>query len=732
MHRRGPWPRLAFWFAALWFTAAALLPFSAAFAQTAPAPSPAPVQLSDDQVNRIVQAVKGAVLDELKANQPTPQNADADTPAAPATSGPPSLAKPSANIEAELVSYLEEEKYLFVEHFETALRAFPDLGSEIGSILSRLDDRPQGRGRGAFFSVVTIALAAAIALAYVVTSFAARLLPMPRAKENDTGVGLVIRRGLVDFAGYGAFWLATIVAARKLFPGHDMQSLVGHWLLWSGAQFALYYTVFLIWFRPADASLRIVPLDDHDARFAMRLFSSVAAVVVLRSWISIPMSDNQPEPVIAAGLLVNNVIFVVGFILAALPAREAIARWISNTAMSEDGTKIRQWLARHWFGLATASVVALGTIHAFGAVSGRPEVSSGLTGTIRIVLAMILVCALVEFIGRRTEASASSAKRAIPKLPGLVSQMLRVFIVLGAAVYFIRLWFVDALGVMTDDEWGDLADYAFEPLAAIFGCYLAISYVNYLAARYLATHPASGAIIGDDGEVVSTSESSRLRTLIPILRVTAIVIIVIVMGLIALSHMGFNVTPLLAGASVIGLAISFGSQALVKDIVSGILFLAEDSFRVGEYIECGKSKGTVEGFTLRSVRLRHQDGQIYTVPFGQLGEIINYSRDWSTVKFNMSLDRDVDLEEVRRVTKKVAATLKADFKDRLLEPLKVQGVKDVTDNAIVVQFKFTSLPLDPGEIERTARSRLLKAFKEDGIALSRPPWMAASAAGAAV
>jgi small-conductance mechanosensitive channel len=110
------------------------------------------------------------------------------------------------------------------------------------------------------------------------------------------------------------------------------------------------------------------------------------------------------------------------------------------------------------------------------------------------------------------------------------------------------------------------------------------------------------------------------------------------------------------------------------------------------------------------------------VPFGQLGEITNFSRDWATKKFNLSLDRDVDLDDVRRVTKAVAAELKTEFKDRMLDPLVVQGVKDVTDTAIVVQFKFTSLPRDPGEIERTARSRLLKAFKEENIALSRHPW----------
>jgi len=240
------------------------------------------------------------------------------------------------------------------------------------------------------------------------------------------------------------------------------------------------------------------------------------------------------------------------------------------------------------------------------------------------------------------------------------------------------------------------------------------------------------ALVGDDGTVVTRpDETSRLRTLIPILRITTVVIIVVMTSLLVLSHLGFDITPLLAGASVIGLAISFGSQALVKDIVSGVLFLAEDSFRIGEYIVCGNSSGTVEGFTLRSVRLRHQDGQIYTVPFGQIGEIVNFSRDWSIVKFNMSLDRDVDLDDVRRVTASVAAELKSDFRDRLLDTLKVQGVKDVTDTAIVVQFMFTALPRDPGEIERAARSRLLKAFKDEGIALSRHPWFGAQAGIAA-
>jgi len=195
--------------------------------------------------------------------------------------------------------------------------------------------------------------------------------------------------------------------------------------------------------------------------------------------------------------------------------------------------------------------------------------------------------------------------------------------------------------------------------------------------------------------------------------------------LVVLSGLGVNITPLLAGASVVGLAISFGSQTLVKDIVSGIFFMADDAFRVGEYISCGKVKGTVEGFTLRSVRLRHQSGQLHTVPFGQLGEITNFSRDWTTVKFTINLDREVDLDRIRDITTKVSAKLNQDeeLASQLLEPLKYQGISDITDNAVIIAFKFTARPINPSEVEREAKRHLLYAFREAGIALARSSFM---------
>ena len=180
---------------------------------------------------------------------------------------------------------------------------------------------------------------------------------------------------------------------------------------------------------------------------------------------------------------------------------------------------------------------------------------------------------------------------------------------------------------------------------------------------------------------------------------------------------GVNITPLLAGAGVVGLAISFGSQALVRDIVSGIFFMTDDAFRVGEYIDTGKLKGTVEKITLRSVRLRHNNGQVHTIPFGQLTSISNFSRDWQTVKFNVRLARDTDVEVVRKTVKKIGMEKMQhpELGKELLQPLKLQGVADIADNALIVRMKFTARPTKPSWVQREALKRVYKVFGEKGI-----------------
>jgi small-conductance mechanosensitive channel len=245
--------------------------------------------------------------------------------------------------------------------------------------------------------------------------------------------------------------------------------------------------------------------------------------------------------------------------------------------------------------------------------------------------------------------------------------------------------------------------------------------------RYIADNPLPSAGFDPNAEEDAPQAATRLRTIMPVLRVVSGMTILILGSLLVLSELGINITPLIAGFSVLGLAVSFGSQSLVRDIVSGIFFLAEDSFRVGEYIDGSRAKGVVEGFSVRSIRLRHQNGQLNIVPFGQLTHITNFSRDWSTVKFNLAFAMNTDVELLRKTVKKIGLDMMAEpqFQKELIQPLKMQGLVDIKDMAMIVRFKFTAKPKNPSMIQRMAIRRMYEQLPKLGIEFAKPAYAAA-------
>jgi small-conductance mechanosensitive channel len=210
------------------------------------------------------------------------------------------------------------------------------------------------------------------------------------------------------------------------------------------------------------------------------------------------------------------------------------------------------------------------------------------------------------------------------------------------------------------------------------------------------------------------SPGARLLTLLPLLRVTLAVLLVTVLIMSALWTLGIEITPLLAGAGVVGLALGFGAQALVRDVIAGIFFLAEDAFRVGEYIESGTAtKGTVERITLRSVALRHHNGPLHFVPYGSLGTVRNTSRDWVIDKFNLPLPIDVDSEAIRKMIKKIGEEMKADAElgPLIVEPLKGKLYR-IDPGVKVFRCKFRSPPGKQFDIRASALKRIEAALKK--------------------
>ena len=185
-----------------------------------------------------------------------------------------------------------------------------------------------------------------------------------------------------------------------------------------------------------------------------------------------------------------------------------------------------------------------------------------------------------------------------------------------------------------------------------------------------------------------------------------------------LAALGVDILPLIAGASVVGVAIGFGSQTLVRDVVSGAFFLMDDAFRFGEYIEVGDAKGRVEKINVRSLFLRHHRGAINILPYGEIRRLRNTNRDWMIMVMDFRLTYDTNLPTVKKIMKQVGEEIAADpeLTPDLLQPLKMGGVQATEDSAIVVRAKFTARPEgEPYMIRKAAYTKILKAFREAGI-----------------
>ena len=220
----------------------------------------------------------------------------------------------------------------------------------------------------------------------------------------------------------------------------------------------------------------------------------------------------------------------------------------------------------------------------------------------------------------------------------------------------------------------------------------------------------------DSDKIVGTGVS-RIATLLPLFRSILFITILTMAVMIILSELGVNIGPLIAGAGVIGLAIGFGAQTLVRDILSGAFFLLDDAFRRGEYIDIGSVKGAVEKISIRSMQLRHHRGPLNTVPFGEIQTLTNYSRDWVIMKLPFRVTYDTDVEKVRKLIKKLGQDLLQDpeLGPKFLDPVKSQGVFQMEDSAIIIRLKFKTRPGDQFEIRKVVYSRIRELFEQEGI-----------------
>ncbi|MEM9603333.1 MAG: mechanosensitive ion channel family protein [Pseudomonadota bacterium] len=290
-------------------------------------------------------------------------------------------------------------------------------------------------------------------------------------------------------------------------------------------------------------------------------------------------------------------------------------------------------------------------------------------------------------------------------------RLLRFILVAGALLLLLWVWGSDFYSMSRDSSFGGMVfGIVIDVIAAALLADLVWVWAKTAIDRRLADYepPTDGRAPGPE---------ARMATLLPLLRSVLMITLLIMVGLTVLSSLGVNIAPLIAGAGVLGVAVGFGAQALVRDIVSGIFFLIDDAFRIGEYIEIENLRGTVESMSIRSLRVRHHRGAVHTIPFGELKSLTNHSRDWVIMKLEFRVPFETDLKLVKKLIKQVGAELKAneDYGDSIIQTLKSQGVRRMEEFNMVIGVKFMARPGEQWVIRRDAYMKVRDIFDKNGL-----------------
>lgn len=225
-----------------------------------------------------------------------------------------------------------------------------------------------------------------------------------------------------------------------------------------------------------------------------------------------------------------------------------------------------------------------------------------------------------------------------------------------------------------------------------------------------------------EGTLPTQAQVKRANTLTHVIRDVARVVVLTVGGMMILSELGVDLKPILAAAGLGGLAVGFGAQSLVKDVISGFFILLEDSIRVGDVVEIAGVGGLVEEVKLRTITLRDLSGNVHVVPNGVIDKVKNMTKLYAFYLFNVGVAYREDVDEVMGVLREIAEEVRRDpqFADDILEPLEMLGVDQFADSAVVIKCRIKTQPIKQWRVGREMNRRIKKTFDAKGIEIPFP------------
>ena len=673
-----------------------------------------PASLSPDAVNALVEKLSpeqvqalGNLMAVLGASADTGVGATAQSAERPST---------AEVIDAWLGSFRDN-----VVHNVTAL---PHMLSNVGGVLGEaLSDRG---GAGPWLLVVytLIAIAAGVAAEWLVGRLTAgwrNRITRATPSRFMEALRVLVSRAILEL-GLLLVFIAAAVITNRFVNADPVDRAITASILLSGIMVPRVVAAMLRFIlAPKRSDLRQVYADDWTAQFLSRQFTLIAVLVGIAFALT---GINEAM----GGAVDGSFRFWVGLIVCAWiivviwRGRDGLVAILKGD--EEQLTPGLERMAAWWPGVTIAIVAVNWLFLQFVLSAGADFLTPGRTA---LALALIVAAPFLDTLVR------GIATHLVPPMigEGEIAQKahqgtrmcyVRVgrLVLLAAIIIAVgKLWGVNLRNIADGALGAQLAAHVVGFLLVIAVGYLAWEILNLWVNRQLAKEmPPEEA---GEGAEMGGAGGSRLATILPIVHVALQVTVITLTVLLALSQLGVNITPLLAGAGVFGLAIGFGAQTLVKDIVSGVFFLLDDAFRIGEFIDVEGTMGTVEKISLRSLQLRGATGPVHIVPYGEMAKLTNLSRDWVIMKLRFTVPFDTDLEKVRKLFKKIGQKLLEDptHADNFIEPFKSQGAAEITDVGIVIRGKFTAKPGTQFVIRKAVYLEVQRAFEENGIEFAR-------------
>jgi small conductance mechanosensitive channel len=472
---------------------------------------------------------------------------------------------------------------------------------------------------------------------------------------------------------------------------------------------------------PKAAALRLLPATDETANYIV-IWVRRLTVISVYGYVLAEAALLLGLAAEVYGLLLRAIGLLVAAMLVVLVMqnRTAVKNWLKGRAEGGRLIGLRHRIAEVWHILGIAYIFAVYVVWALDIAGGFQFLLRATILTIVVVALVRLATAGLQRLVARGFALSLELKIRFPGLEARVNRYLPFLetVLLGAVYFFfgaalLEIWGLQAFSWLTSDfgrrVFGSVVTIGIIVLVAM----LLSEVVNAMVERYLRRRQTQW----QDAE-----RNVRMRTLMPLLRNAFRVLLVVMVALIVLSELGINIAPLLAGAGVVGLAIGFGAQTLVKDVINGIFILVEDTIAIGDVVDLDGHAGVVEAMTIRSIRMRDFSGTVHTIPFSSVATVKNMTKDYSYAVFDVGVSYKEDVDRVVAVLREIGAELQADetFRRLILDPIEVVGVDRFEESSVVIRARIKTRPIRQWEVGREFNRRLKRAFDDKGIEIPFP------------